>query len=344
MMFFRAGLGGAVVFGMVVAAAGSDLAEESAAVLRREFVFDKASFPQCHASTIAETRDGQLVIAWFGGTREKHEDVCIWVSSQLAGKWSLPVEVANGIQTPESRFPCWNPVLFQSQRGPLQLFFKVGPSPQTWWGEVLISHDNGRSWIDRKKLSGGNIGPVKNKPIELLDGTILSGSSTEHRGWRVHFERSNDGGKTWQPTVAINDGQKIGAIQPSILQHTDGSLQALGRSRQKKIWESWSLDGGRTWSEIKLTSLPNPNSGTDAITLKDGRHLLVYNHTTSGRSPLNVAISEDGKQWAPSLDLEVDPGEYSYPAVIQTSEGLVHVTYTWRRQKIRHVVIDPMKL
>ena len=344
MMFFRAGLGGAVIFGMVVAVAGSDLAEKSSAVLCREFVFDEASFPQCHASTIAETRDGQLVIAWFGGTREKHEDVGIWVSSQLGGKWSLPMEVANGIQSPESRFPCWNPVLFQARRGPLQLFFKVGPSPQTWWGEVLVSQDNGESWTDRKKLSGGNIGPVKNKPIELLDGTILSGSSTEHRGWRVHFERSIDGGKTWQPTVAINDGKKIGAIQPSILQHADGSLQALGRSRQKKIWESWSSDGGLTWSEIKLTSLPNPNSGTDAITLKDGRHLLVYNHTTSGRSPLNVAISEDGKQWASALDLEVDPGEYSYPAVIQMTEGLVHVTYTWRRQKIRHVVIDPMKL
>ena len=63
-----------------------------------------------------------------------------------------------------------------------------------------------------------------------------------------------------------------------------------------------------------------------------------------GRSPLNVAVSRDGVAWDAALTLERDPGEYSYPAVIQTSDGLVHVTYTWRRERIRHVVIDPAKL
>jgi predicted neuraminidase len=95
---------------------------------------------------------------------------------------------------------------------------------------------------------------------------------------------------------------------------------------------------------MTLIDLPNPNSGTDAVTLRDGRHLLVYNHTAKGRSPLNVAVSTDGDTWQAALVLENEPGEYSYPAVIQTADGLVHAVYTWKRQRIKHVVIDPAKL
>jgi predicted neuraminidase len=113
------------------------------------------------------------------------------------------------------------------------------------------------------------------------------------------------------------------------------------------IAESWSSDGGSTWSEVAGTKLPNPNSGTDAVTLADGRQLLVYNHTTrqgdfpSGRNMLNVAISKDGKDWKPVLTLERERGEFSYPAVIQTSDGKVQITYTYQRQSVKHVVLDP---
>jgi predicted neuraminidase len=104
------------------------------------------------------------------------------------------------------------------------------------------------------------------------------------------------------------------------------------------------VDGGKSWSAVILTPLPNPSAGTDAVTLADGRHLLVYNHTPKGRTPLNVALSDDGKSWAAALVLESEPGEYSYPAFIQAPDGLVHVTYTWKRERIRHVVIDPKRL
>src|SRR5690606_19449185 len=120
--------------------------------------------------------------------------------------------------------------------------------------------------------------------------------------------------------------------------------QILCRSRQKVVTQSSSSDGGQTWSAMTATSLPNPNSGTDAVTLADGRQLLVYNHTPAGRSPLNVALSTDGKNWAPALVLENEPGEYSYPAVIQAADGKIHITYTWKRQRVRHVVLDPKKL
>jgi predicted neuraminidase len=162
----------------------------------------------------------------------------------------------------------------------------------------------------------------------------------------VHFERSVDAGLTWTAVDASASagGSRIDAIQPSILVHPGGKLQAIGRTRSGRGFETWSGDEGRTWTPIALTALPNPGSGIDAATLRDGRHLVVYNHTTQGRSPLNVSLSRDGKTWEAALVLESEPGEYSYPAVIQSSDGLVHVTYTWKRQRIKHVVIDPARL
>lgn len=312
-------------------------------ILRDEFIYQTAPFPQCHASTIAQAADGTVVAAWFGGTREKHPDVGIWLSRYVDQKWDAPTEVANGVESPDKRYPCWNPVLFQPARGPLLLFYKVGPSPSSWWGVLKTSDDGGRTWSAACRLPEGILGPIKNKPVELPGGRILCGSSTEHAGWRVHFEWTTDLGKTWAKTEPINEASQIGAIQPALLLHPEGVVQAVGRSQQGRIWESWTRDAGGTWSPMNLTGLPNPNSGLDAVTLADGRHVLVYNHTARGRSPLNVAVSSDGKTWKAALVLEREPGEYSYPAVIQTKDGMVHITYTWKRQRIKHVVADPAK-
>jgi predicted neuraminidase/predicted dehydrogenase len=314
-----------------------------------EFVFETAPFASAHASTIAGIPGG-LVAAWFGGTREGAADVGIWVSRRVSGVWSPPREVADGVQADGTRHPCWNPVLFEMPNKELSLFYKVGPSPQRWWGMVKTSRDGGQTWSDARKLPDGILGPIKNKPVTVTDGTVIAPASTESTeqpsAWRVHFERTSDSGRTWTatPPLATADGSRIDAIQPSILLHQDGQLQALGRTRSGRVFETWSRDSGRTWTAVALTSLPNPSAGTDAVTLRDGRHLLVYNHTPKGRSPLNVALSRDGKTWDAALVLESNPGEYSYPAVIQTSDGLVHITYTWRRQRIKHVVVNPMTL
>ncbi len=319
-------------------------------VVTSEFIYESAPFPECHASTIEETPDG-LVTAWFGGTEEGDKDVGIWVSRQVDGRWTSPVEVADGVQHADLRHPCWNPVLFQQPDGPLQLYYKCGPSPSTWWGMLTESTDHGQTWSWPRRLPETIDGPVKNKPVLLQDGTLLCGSSTEHDGWRVHFETTGDSGRTWQRIGPINDGKEFSAIQPTILTHGDGTLQILCRSREGSIVESRSADAGHTWSALQRTSLPNPNSGIDAVTLDDGRHLLVYNHTLRGageprgRSLLNVAISENGNDWQAALVLENEPGgEFSYPAVIQTGDGLVHILYTWKRQRLRHVVVDPAKL
>lgn len=316
-------------------------------LVKSEFIYEAAPFPSCHASTIEETKDG-LVAAWFGGTHERHPDVGIWVSLHRNGNWTTPVEVANGVESPEKRHPTWNPVLFQPKTGPLMLFYKVGPSPSTWWGMLMTSSDGGKTWSQPRRLPDGILGPIKNKPVQLANGDILSPTSTEgDAGWRVHFERSADLGQTWTATPPLNDGKVIGAIQPSILLHGGNKLQALGRTRQGKVFDIQSRNNGKTWGKMTLTALPNPSSGTDAVTLKDGRHLLVYNHSSKARSPLNVALSKDGKQWSAALVLEDDPAApagFSYPAMIQTSDGLVHITYTWKRLRIKHAVVDPAKL
>lgn len=326
------------------------------AVVKSEFIYTEAPFPQCHASTLVQADNGTLVTAWFGGTREKNPDVGIWVSRKLEGGWTAPVEVANGVQYVDGggkvhRHPCWNPVLFQPSKGPLMLFYKCGADPRTWWGLLSTSSDHGETWSWPHRLPEGIWGPVKNKPVELADGSVLCGTSGEATGWCVYLQATRDLGRTWRSMGPVNDGEKIGAIQPSILTHADGRLQILCRSKQSRIVEAWSKDQGKTWSEATLTDLPNPNAGTDAVTLKDGRQLLVYNHTIRGnasprnREMLNVAISKDGVAWVAAMVLENKPkSEFSYPAVIQTRDGLVHITYTWLRRRVKHVVLDPGKL
>ncbi|MEP6669867.1 MAG: sialidase family protein [Chthoniobacter sp.] len=331
---------------LAVPAFAADLSTQPGFV-KAEFIYESAPFPSCHASTIVQTKSG-LAAAWFGGTKEGAPDVGIWLSRQRDGKWSEPVEVATRVLDDGQHFACFNPVLFQPPNAPLLLFYKAGGTPAGWTGFLKTSTDEGATWSAPATIPDGFVGPVKNKPVLMPDGSILCGSSMESpekpSKWRVQFERTADLGKTWTKTEFLNDGLEISAIQPSILFLGGDKLLSIGRTRQSRLFRIESDDAGKTWGRMTLTDLPNPNSGTDAVTLRDGRHLLVYNHTPKGRSPLNVAVSSDGQTWQAALVLENQPGEYSYPGVIQTSDGLVHIIYTWKRQRIKHVVVDPAKL
>lgn len=321
-------------------------------ILTDEFIFDKASFPQSHASTIEETPGG-LIAAWFGGTKEGNKDVCIWTSYLVNNKWTKPVMVADGVINETTRYACYNPVLYYATNGELLLFYKIGPNVGGWKGFMVRSTDNGKTWGGREALPDGYLGPIKNRPI-LVGNTLICPSSSEKNGWKVHFEYTRDNGRTWTKSAPINDGKTFSAIQPSILRHRDGKLQVLCRSMNRTINQSWSADSGKTWSAMNASNLPNNNSGTDAVTLRDGRHLLVYNHVRpadslprgkGARTPLNVAISKNGKKWYAALILEDSPiSQYSYPSVIQSRDGMVHIVYTWRREKIKYVKVDPSKL
>lgn len=345
-------------------------------VVVSEFVYEKAAFPQCHSATIAETKQGDLLTAFFGGTREGHPDVCIYLSRKNKGSksWTAPVKVAEGLQPDGSRKACYNPVLFEDEEGVVHLFYKVGSRVSDWKGFLISSRDGGHSWSRPFPLPDGYLGPIKNKPVQLAGGRVIAPSSTEGDGWKVHFEISEAGGRkihkvgpiAGAPSVpthlrvpgAVNQAADIEggdnrvtstvqAIQPSILIHKDGRLQILCRTRNGRVGTSWSTDNGETWSPVELTSLPNNNSGTDALTLADGRHLIVYNAiaTPDGerkgvRTPLNVAVSPDGINWQMVMTLEDSPvSQYSYPSVIQGKDGRIHVVYTWRRQRIKYAEI-----
>ncbi|UBM59094.1 exo-alpha-sialidase [Marinilongibacter aquaticus] len=316
--------------------------------LKSEFIYEEAPFKNCHASTVEETPDG-IVAAWFGGTHEKHPDVEIYFSKRHPSGWSTPVSVANGIQHDKKRYPCWNPVLFQVPNGPLLLFYKVGPDPRNWWGELIESTDGGKTWSLPRRLPEDILGPVKNKPVMLSDGRLLCPSSKEveingQDHWQVFVEETSDLGKTWKISEALNDGVKTNAIQPSILTYPDGRLQMLCRSKENRLMSFWSNDQGKSWDTIEITNIPNPNSGTDAVSLADGRQVLVYNPTErykgkwgGPRSPLDVAISSDGKNWKQLVRLESEEGEFSYPAVIQAKDGTIHITYTHKRTHVKYV-------
>jgi predicted neuraminidase len=307
------------------------------------FIFDKAPFASCHASTLVEGEPEKLLAAWFGGTREGTTDVKIWLSRFDGTTWSAPEVVAE-----EMGQPCWNPVLFRDRTKAMWLWYKAGPNPMSWTGYFRKSTDNGKTWGKVEQLPAGLLGPIRCKPLQLADGTLLAGTSVEsHRAWGSWIERSKDDGKTWQRFGPINvPGKLYGLIQPTLFEAKDGRIVALMRSRDsKKICQSESKDCGETWSPAVETELPNPNSGVDAVKVDSGDVWLIYNHTDSGRSPLNLARStDDGKTWKMVHKLEEEAGEFSYPALIQSSRGMLEMTYTWKRRHIKHVSLDPTKI
>ena len=403
-----------------------DIPTATPAIIKDEFLYDHTYFPEAHASTIVELKNGDLVAGYFGGTHERDPDVCIWVNIKKKGSdtWSTPILAADGVlelndprakmaglsgmtaeTTPATAGPirralcglpakkgsldeetydyqtkttrltgvpttlkrkaCWNPVLFEMPNGELWLFFKIGTTVGDWRGWLAKSKDGGKTWSDKEPLpcdSEGRafLGPIKNKP-KLIDGRLLCGSSTEGNGWRFHMEIYDLKTRQWkyvpvESTEAIktddNQQHPIDCIQPSILKLKDGRLQVLMRTHNARLATSFSSDNGDTWTPVTLSEVENNQSGTDAVTLKDGRHALIYNNfetlplTKKGvRTPISIALSDDGEHWHHTLTLEDSPiDQYSYPAIIQGRDGTLHCVYTWRRQRISYKQIDLQKL
>ena len=259
------------------------------------------------------------------------------------------------------RKSCWNPVLFEMPNGELWLFFKIGTTVGDWTGWLTKSKDGGRTWSKKEPLpydaeGRAFLGPIKNKP-ELINGRLLCPSSTENNGWRFHMEIYDLKTKQWkyvpvESTEAIktddNKMHPIDCIQPSILKLKDGRLQVLMRTHNAHIATSFSSDNGDTWTPVTLLEIENNQSGTDAVTLQDGRHALIYNNfetlplTKKGvRTPCSIALSPDGTNWQHVLTLEDSPiDQYSYPAIIQGKDGTLHCVYTWRRQRVSYKQID----
>lgn len=310
-------------------------------LLAHEHIFgDERPFPSCHASSLVELADGGYLVVWFGGSRESADDVGIWTARRgPEGGWSSPALTA---KVEESAH--WNPILLAGGDGRVHLWFKVGPRIPAWRTYTAVSEDGGRSWSAPAPLvrgDAGGRGPVKNKPIVLHDGAWLAGASLENSThWDAFVDRSEDRGVSWQRTPLIPlDRSRCagkGVIQPSLWESAPGRVHMLLRSTCGRVCRSDSSDGGHTWQPITPTDLPNNNSGLDVARLADGRLALICNPVESReRTPLALLISEDnGHSWPQRIDIETEPGEYSYPAIIPTRDGGLALTYTWRRERI----------
>ena len=314
-------------------------------------LFNNPPFQNCHAATITETGKDTLLYAWFGGDHEGSKTVCIWGRFRFPGQkdqWGEIRLLAKGQDSAGNAQPCWNPDLFKTSGGVIFLDYKVGPNPREWWAERKISYDDGLSWSPSIKLPSPFLGPIRNKPMQLKNGTILYPSSTEstdEKTWQIHLETSDGSGNQWQ-YISIDCGN-FGVIQPSLLQYGGDTLQMLCRSRQNTIVQTWSFDNGKSWSPLSALDLPNPNSGIDAVTLQNGWQLLVYNPMLSGkewwagRSVLKIAISKNGKEWKDIMTPEEHlKGEYSYPAIIQSSREVIHISYTYDRVNIKFIDLE----
>src|SRR5690625_1677705 len=307
-----------------------------------DFVFDHSDgFAQCHASTVARMDNGEFIVAWFGGTAEKDDDVGIWISKGKPGNWTEPIELEKLRDDPH-----WNPVLFTTPEGRVILYFKVGKEIPTWETWYTYTDDHGESWSEAKELvpgDRGGRGPVKNKSIVLSNGDWLAPASHEEGQWRTFVDRSTDQGKTWTAEEYVRmdtvNVERYGAIQPTLWESSPGNVHMLIRTRSGFIGRSDSEDYGKTWNEMYDMGLPNPNSGIDLVKMPGGELVLAYNPDDKhwgDRSPLTLAVSEDnGETWPIKVDIETGPpdDEYSYPSIISWGDTFA-VVYTWQREKV----------
>lgn len=319
-----------------------------AAVLDSGLLYRQAQFPSCHAPTLCQTSEGDLVVAFFGGSYEGNKDVCIWScrKDKTAQAWSQPQRIATGWMDSATQHPCWNPVLCRvpGQKGELMLFYKTGVYIPEWVGHTMRSSDGGRTWSEPQTLPKGLLGAIKNKPLSL--GRRMIAPSSDEPDWQPHFEISINRGLRWH-RVEVPRDTTIKAIQPAILTLPGDTLLALMRTKNGFLAETYSTDKGLHWTPMRLTAIPNNNSGIDAMTLSSGLHAMVYTPRglTPGsqfgpRTPLVLALSADGRHWHEVLTLEDGAGEYSYPSIIQADDGTLHIVYTYRRTHIKHVHVQ----
>jgi len=348
--------------------------------VERSFLFgDERPFAQCHASTLVESRDGRFVVAFFAGTRERHPDVAIWIADSRSGGRAAfdPPRLALKI----ADVAHWNPVLYRLDRGialgsasgpapkpgagaaarsgvddPIALQFKIGPNVRRWETWIALSHDGGGSFDAPAPLvpgDRGGRGAVRNKPIRLASGDFLAGASRERwRRWDAFFDRSPNGIDGWQATATIGvDRARFsgkGLIQPALWESSPGRVHALFRTTDCRIHRSDSDDDGRRWSTAHPLDLPHNNSGLDVARLADGTLALACNpvpgaSTKSPRTPLSLLFSRDeGRTWPWRIDVETGPGEFSYPALVASGEGLA-LCYTWNRRRIAFLRIASIR-
>ncbi|MER7786883.1 sialidase family protein [Streptomyces sp. NPDC097640] len=316
-----------------------------------------------HAANLLELDDGDLLCTWFNGPQEGDRDTNVVLSRLPRGadRWTTPAPLSADPGRAEQ-----NPVLAQRPDGTVWLFHPSNePHDQTTARLIArTSADRGRTWSPPRVLLEGPGVFVRNPPLTLDDGTwLLPAYRCRRSGEHSTVLLSEDGGESWQ------EHELPGAehlVQLTAVPRDDGSLFAMFRSRAAdRIHASESTDGGRTWAPPARTALPNNNSAVQLTRLRGGALALVYNHASlergeyrwvgegagrrkkALRTPLTLALSDDGgRTWPHRRDLQTADEEYwdneygySYPSVVQTRDGLLHIAYSYLRKTIKHLTV-----
>lgn len=300
-----------------------------------ELVFERIpDVPAHHCPTIAEAANGDLLVVWYGGSYESADDQVLFLSRRKKGArhWSEPEVLIRNVAQPPG-----NAVVFRDRHDRIRIVWCRMEASRPLrrgggWNQTRLFHrisdDHGATWSQDEPFVGGLMEGLRNVPITLRDGDLLL--PLDHG-----FARARGHDQTWRHLDGPADG-----IQPTVIERADGSLLTLLR-KGPRILQSESHDGGRTWSAPAPTTLRNPGAGIAMTRLRNGHLILVFNDSESERTPLSIVRSlDEGRTWETPLVLESNPGEYSYPCVIQTSDGRIHVTYTCRRYAIKHVELD----
>lgn len=305
------------------------------AVLERQqpIFTDTLTPPASHSASITEFPDGTLACVWYSGSYEGATDTVLYWSKRKPGEdWGKPeilVEVP-GLST-------GNPVLWYDGEK-LNLYFVILYGD--WWTEAKLIHtsstDGGQTWSQQKLLWDELGMMLRTPPLRLTTGEILLPIYDERR-WVSMILRSEDGGQTWKK---FGDATARGiTIQPTLVELEDGRILSYSRSSRGRIYVSWSYNKGLSWTASQPLSLVNNNTGIDMIRTSEGL-LLVHNDTETGRHRIVVSHSADeGKNWSLIATLEDSEGEFSYPTMIQSQSGKVHIVYTSQRQTIIHTEI-----
>ncbi len=307
-----------------------------------------------HPASIAELDNGDLYIAYYGGSGEYELDTAVWGGRLKKGstEWSRPQVIAD---TPFHSDG--NPVVWEAPDNVVWLFYVVRYG-DTWSDSrihVKISKDKAETWSDAFILADERGMMVRGKPIVLNDGNYLlpiyheTGHDREHVGEDTTslFLRCDPKTMTWTESTRITS--RLGCLQPAVAQITDDYLIAYMRRgggyeprTDGYIVVSESHDGGHMWSEGKDTAFPNPNAAVDVVRLKNGHLLLVYNDSMNDRTPLAVAIStDDGKTYPYKRNIVEGNDDFAYPYAIQTRDEKIHIVFTSLvRTQVNYAVFD----
>lgn len=228
--------------------------------------------------------------------------------------------------------------------------FKSMPRSNAGWSAYAPPYDNMIVAASRDVLKRSLGWMTRIHPLVLAGGRILLPLYSDGFNFSM-VAISDDEGETWRPGLPIVGR---GPIQPALAQKKNGTIVAYMRDSgdaPSRVQISTSTDNGESWSFSEKTEIPNEAS-VEICVLRDGRWAFFGNELDDGRYQLSLRISEDeGSSWHWKELIEYDPGKkgsFSYPCLVQSKEGLLHITYSYAPagglKTIKHVVIDPQRI